>query len=139
MRRGWRAEGRKGKGGKAVNSHPRIRCEHLIFAPVVSFIDSSHVGACEIFKNAISHFLLPFQHSRLGPIWSSSEMGGQCLTPDLPFSAEDALPALTAKQVAVPPVWDTHLIPKASASLPYLSGLKEISLLQLSYILHRNH
>lgn len=86
-----------------MDSPPRIRCEHLIFAPVVSFIDSSHVGACKIFKNAISHFLLPFQHSRTGPIWSGLETGrrGQCLTPVLPFSAEDELPALTVKQVAV--------------------------------------
>lgn len=60
------------------------------------------------------------------------------MAPDISLSAEVALPALTLRQVVVPLVWDMHRIPKASASLPYLSSLKGISLLQSSYALHSN-
>lgn len=95
-----------GEGGKAVNSHPRIRCEHLIFAPVVSFIDSSHVGACKIFKNASSHFLLLSLSTlplRTDLVRFGAGEGRAALPPDPPLPAEDALPGLTAAQVALPP------------------------------------
>lgn len=59
------------------------------------------------------------------------------LTPDLPFAVEDALPSLTGEQVPVPPVRDTHLVPKM-LQLRYLSGLKEIPLVELCCVLHRN-
>lgn len=101
-----------------MNSHPRIRCEHLIFAPVVSFIDSSHVGACKIFKNASSHFLLLSLSTlplRTDLVRFGAGEGRAALPPDPPLPAEDALPGLAAAQVALPPARDINLLPKASA------------------------
>lgn len=104
-----------------MNSHPRIRCEHLIFAPVVSFIDSSHVGACKIFKNASSHFLLLSLSTlplRTDLVRFGAGEGRAALPPDPPLPAEDALPGLAAAQVALPPR-SGHKSRPQSLSLPY--------------------
>lgn len=55
------------------------------------------------------------------------------MTPDPPSFAENT------EQVPVPPLWDTHLGPRAAASLRNLSALNENSLVELSCVLHRNH